>query len=70
MKLPSYLKSKKLTQAAFARLIGESPQNIQRYVSGKRIPSDEEIMRRIFEATGGAVTANDFYNLPNRPNKT
>lgn len=63
MQLIDYLKENDLSQAEFARLVGESLQNVNRYVRGKRKPSDENVMQRIYNVTGGAVTANDFYNL-------
>ena len=63
MKLCEYLESKKISQYDFAAVVKVSQAAIQRYVKGKRIP-DEEIMPRILVATEGAVTANDFYNLP------
>lgn len=63
MKLSEYLSENNLTQADFARVVGESPQNIERYVNGKRKPSDETVMQRIADATKGEVTANDFYGI-------
>lgn len=63
MRLDIYLLETNKTQAQFAKEIEESPQNIGRYVNGQRIP-DEEKMLKIFSATNGKVTANDFYDLP------
>ena len=63
MRLDEYISNIGLTQAAFAREINESPQTIGRYVKGVRIP-EEDAMKKIFFATNGKVTANDFYNLP------
>jgi transcriptional regulator with XRE-family HTH domain len=44
----------------FARRIGDSPQNVQRYRLGFAIPRPEK-MARIFEITEGRVQPNDFY---------
>lgn len=68
MLLNEYLIKNGISQADFARLIGESPQNIQRYVNGTRRPSEPETYQRIAEATNSQVTANDFYGLPAKPN--
>lgn len=68
MKLQEYLEFKKIKQAAFAKLVGVSAQNITRYARGQRIP-DDQIMPLIFLATDGAVSPNDFYNLPPKPKK-
>lgn len=65
MQLHEYLSNNGISQAEFARLIGESPQNVQRYVSGKRRPSDDETYQNIAHVTSGQVTANDFYGLEN-----
>jgi transcriptional regulator with XRE-family HTH domain len=62
MTLPEYLAEAAYSQAQFARSIGVSKQAVQRYVSGERIP-DRRIMGRIALATGGKVTANDFFGL-------
>ena len=61
MKLSDYLQSNDISQADFARLIGETPQNVFRYKEG-RIPSRKS-MRKIARVTEGAVTANDFYEI-------
>lgn len=45
-----------------AELIDVTPQAVERYVNGKRIP-EPEVMAKIFEVTGGAVSANDFYGI-------
>ncbi len=65
MQLSEYLTVEGVTQAAFARAINESPVSVGRYVNGARIP-EEEVMRKIFSATAGQVTANDFYGLPEK----
>ena len=63
MKLSEYIKNKNLPYAEVAELLGVDPQAIYYWISGERIPKPEN-MRKIFEITGGAVTANDFFNLP------
>jgi DNA-binding transcriptional regulator YdaS (Cro superfamily) len=65
MKLSTYLSEYGISQRAFAKEIGESPQNIGRYVNGERIKIDPDTMMKIYKATKGQVTANDFYGLPN-----
>lgn len=66
MKLREYLSAKTLTANEFGRRIGVSQAAVTRYASGARIP-EPKTMRRIVEATGGAVTPNDFYDLPAPP---
>jgi transcriptional regulator with XRE-family HTH domain len=61
MTLPEYLREAQLSQAQFAARIGVRRQLVQRYVKG-RIP-EAKIMARIALATGGRVTANDFYGM-------
>lgn len=50
---------KKVT--AFALEIGVTRDCVQKYMSGKRRPTDQKVLQKIFEATGGDVTANDFF---------
>lgn len=61
MTLDEFLSSSETTEAAFARRIGVAQQAVNRYRRG-RIP-ERAIMRRIVEATGGAVQPNDFYGI-------
>ena len=63
MKLQSYLVSRDYPAREFSRRLGVSPAAVARYASGKRIPSPA-IMRRIVTETDGAVTPNDFYDVP------
>jgi transcriptional regulator with XRE-family HTH domain len=65
--LGQYLIDNGITQAAFAREIDEAPQTVGRYVNGERIPEPEP-MKKIYVATKGAVTANHFYELPEKIN--
>lgn len=62
MKLEKYLATNAVTQKEFAEQIGEKPVVITRYCNGQRIPR-AEIMVKIFKATNGAVTPNDFYDI-------
>ena len=66
MQIATYLRDRKLTLAAFASQIGVHPRAVHRYVHGRRTP-EREIMRRIVDATNGAVTPNDFFDLPDTP---
>ncbi len=63
MQLATYLENEKLTDAAFARLIGVERQAVGRYKAGERFP-EKPILVKIYEATGGQVSANDFAGLP------
>lgn len=60
MKLRKYLKLNKISQTEFALLIGVSAQAISAFCLGTRIPRPD-VMQKIFLATGGAVTPNDFF---------
>ena len=62
MKLADYLADRSIKPADFGGQIGVSYEAVRRYCTGERIP-DREVMARIFGATGGAVTANDFFGL-------
>lgn len=66
MKLATYLENEKLTDAAFARLIGVERQAVGRYKAGERFP-ETAILLKIYEATAGQVTANDFAGIPAAP---
>lgn len=64
MKLSEYIKTHNITPADLARLLGaKSRSTAYRYLSGTRKKPSQEMMQRISEATGGAVTANDFYDI-------
>lgn len=63
MTLADYLRANEVSDAAFARLIGVERQAVGRYRTGERFP-EKAILHKIFEATNGAVTANDFAGLP------
>lgn len=60
MRLQTYLERNDLLIADFADRIGVSPQSVHRYLSGERVPR-RDVMERILVATGGDVSANDFF---------
>lgn len=59
MKLLDWRRKAGLTQAQIADLIGVAQPAVTRYEAGRH--PRPEIMRRIITATGGEVTAADFY---------
>lgn len=65
MKLDDFLRTKNIDRAEFAAQVGVSPQAIERYANGKRIPF-KAAMKRIFQVTKGKVDANEFYDLKSR----
>lgn len=60
MKLIDYLALQSIKQNEFADIIGEKAVCVSRYCLGTRIPRPN-VMQKIFLATGGAVTPNDFF---------
>lgn len=66
MKLQDYLKHSHQTLTVFSETVGVSEVSMGRYAAGKRVPRPA-IMRRIVEASGGAVTANDFFSTTLSP---
>ena len=61
MKLSAYIKRERLKIADFAEKISVHEKTVCRYLGGKRIPNSE-VLKRIFVATEGEVTANDFFS--------
>lgn len=62
MTLREYLRHSGTKAAAFGRQIGvHNRMTILRYVKHERMPP-RDVLLRIREATGGAVTADDFVN--------
>ena len=61
MTLDQWLQANDVTESDFAKRISSSQASVNRYRKG-RIP-EPKVMRRIFAATGGAVTADDFYGF-------
>ena len=64
MKLATYIKSTGATASAFAARIGVSHVSVVRYQAG-RVPAPD-VMQRIITETAGAVTADDFFDVPAR----
>ena len=62
MQLKDWLTAKEMTNADFGKLIDRTAEAVRRYANGERIP-DRETMPLIVEATGGEVTANDFFGI-------
>lgn len=63
MKLADYLKMTGTTYSAFGRMIGTKHSAVHRWTTGKRRPSGP-VMVEIIRVTKGAVTPNDFFDLP------
>jgi predicted transcriptional regulator len=59
MKLLQYIDDRGLAVADFADAIQVTPQTVYRYLSGERTPRGK-MMRRIIQATKGAVQPVDF----------
>lgn len=66
MKLDAFIKTHGLTGEEFAAKAGISRSDVSKYRSGRSKPKDDA-MRKIFAATNGLVTPNDFYDLPEPP---
>lgn len=60
MKIETYLKSKSMTHAEFAEVIGTSQPTVTRYVNGDRRPSIEMI-DKIEKITKGKVKMRDWF---------
>lgn len=63
VKLDEYLALHAVKQKDFAQMIGESATNVSRYCCAERTPRPD-VMRKIYDATGGLVDANSFFDLP------
>ncbi len=64
MKLAEWKQGQGHTDEALAALIGDcSVSALRKWLSGERIPREEQMLR-IFDVTKGDVTPNDFYSLP------
>ena len=66
MHLRAHLSQTGETAARFAARVGVDVKTLYRYLSGERFPTPENL-RRIREATGGAVTADDFVDQHTAP---
>jgi 3,4-dihydroxy 2-butanone 4-phosphate synthase/GTP cyclohydrolase II len=63
MKLRDYIHFNRIKKVEFAAKIGVSPSRITQLCEEKAPWPKRDLARRIFEATDGQVTANDFINL-------
>lgn len=61
MTLSDFLKRSKLSGNAFGKRIGYTRMAVSRWLRGIAMPSPDAI-QRIYEATGGKVTANDWFH--------
>ncbi|MGE0417307.1 MAG: helix-turn-helix domain-containing protein [Acetobacteraceae bacterium] len=59
MKLASYIKQQNLTYREFAELCGFDAAQVNRWATGKRLPT-LDVVARIKVVTNGQVTADDF----------
>jgi|TARA_Y100000310_G_scaffold28395_1_gene27030 transcriptional regulator with XRE-family HTH domain len=59
MKLKAWLQKKKISPANFAARIDASEGAVLKWIAGTRFPRPESLIR-VFLATGGKVSANDF----------
>lgn len=66
MRLDRYLKRHKTTPEAFAKLIGVHETTVYRFLQGLSFPKSGNL-KRIAEATGGSVQANDFMDVKRPP---
>lgn len=62
MKLSIWMEVNNLTTGKVAKLFKVSPAHIYKYLYEKTIPRPK-LMERIFLATYGVVTPNDFYGI-------
>jgi transcriptional regulator with XRE-family HTH domain len=61
MQLSEYLAASKITYSEFARRCGtKHARTVERIAKGQRLPGTR-MLPRIISASGGEVTANDFY---------
>ena len=60
MTLKEYLEKQNKNMYEYARELGFHPNDVRRYAIGEIIPRSEK-MKKIYEWSGGLVTANDFY---------
>lgn len=65
MRLEEYLKRQGESITVFAKKLNRTDWTIRRYIKRGTRPSPE-IMIEIYHATGGAVTPNDWFEIPKR----
>lgn len=63
MRLQAYLDLKGLSHAQFGEQVGASEFGVRKWARRERIPRPAA-MRRIQETTEGAVSPEDFFDLP------
>lgn len=63
--LRAWREAQKLTRAQLGEKLGVTSVAIGRYEAG-RVP-DPGVLQRLIEITGGEVTANDFFDIPDAP---
>lgn len=63
MKLADYISEKQTTASRLAGEVGVPVSTITRLLRGERRPGIE-LVARITAATGGAVSAEDFFSIP------
>lgn len=64
MQLADYLIENNMTQQAFADAIGVRQSSVSKWLQGLSRPS-WPVIKKIREVTDGAVSADDFIELPN-----
>lgn len=71
MNLRQYLTSRNMRQVAFVKASGLSPSLISKLCSDKYQPRiSVDVIRKIYDATGGVVTANDLLGLRGHGSET
>ena len=63
MKLSDWMQAENLSDRDVAEKIGSTPQSVQLYRTGKRVPLPDKMLA-ISMTTRGEVRANDFYEAP------
>ena len=67
MKLSAYMEQNGLTPDAMAQRVGDCSESaVRKWMYGERVPRADQL-RRIFEVTEGAVSANDFVHADQTP---
>jgi antitoxin CcdA len=61
MRIAEYLDATGTTLQAFGARVGVSHATVSRWASGVAVPRDRATFQKIAAATGGAVTAADFF---------
>jgi transcriptional regulator with XRE-family HTH domain len=64
MTLSEYLKKKNMSVNKFAKKIGISQPAVHNWIHGNAFPGKTEHYERIYKATKGLVTPNDFWKVP------